>query len=338
MPKSLRSGTDAVSANGPVSRRARGGIAILVVYFLRTDDDLPILALHLDRIAAHTHVPFTVYGAANRVTPAARRMLEERSWLRLCEIESTGLRGSREHAYYLDALAALAAADGVDRLITLDVDSFPISDHWIETIAGASKSGVAGILRAENGDTVLPHPSCVMVEAEFFDRYRPSFSPDSDFSPEFRRFLRSTGQAGDTGLGLAYTLWAQKLPWGRLLRSNAVDLHPVIAGVYADSVFHLAGVASGTIFRRDLQASRVHRLTNPLERLPLAGSPGKCKTAVLTSLRSRATRAIVERNRNVYVAVRTRLLTDPAALFSELRGHSAGASDARAEPARETHP
>lgn len=332
----MRFGTDAVSADDLVSRPARGGIAILVVYFLRNDDDLPILALHLDRIAAHTRVPFTVYGAANRVTPTARRMLHARSWLRLCEIEPTGLRGSREHGYYLDALAALAAADGVDRLITLDVDSFPISDDWIETIVGASESGVAGILRVENGDTALPHPSCVMVEAEFFDRYRPSFSPDSDFSPEFRRFLRSTGQAGDTGLGLAYTLWAQKLPWGRLLRSNAVELHPIIAGIYADSVFHLAGVASGTIFRRDLQASRLHRLTSPLERLPLTGSAGKVKTAVLTGLRGRATRAIVERNRNVYATVRTRLLADSTALFAELRGHVAAVRDPRDAPAPET--
>ena len=43
-----------------------GTLAILVVYYLSSDDDLPILDLHLDRIERHTRVPFQVYGAANR--------------------------------------------------------------------------------------------------------------------------------------------------------------------------------------------------------------------------------------------------------------------------------
>ena len=304
-----------------------GRVGILVVYFLRSDDDLPILALHLDRVERHTRRPFTVYGVANRVTPAARRLLDERDWLRLCEIPPTEDRGSREHGYYLDALAQIAADDGVATLVTLDVDSFPIADGWIETISGlASANGqVAGVLRVENGDSVLPHPSCVMMDTGFFARHRPSFSPDSDGTPEFRRFLRTTGQAGDTGLGLAYTLWSHQLPWARLVRSNAVDVHPVIAGVYADCVFHLAGVASGTIFRRDLQSSWIHRITAPIERIPTRGRVRTLKVAALTRVQAKARRAIVERNRVVYAQVWDRLVGDADRFFAELRGRSPGA-------------
>lgn len=301
-------------------------LAILVVYFLRSDDDLPILELHLDRIERHTTSPFVVYGVANRVSDEARRRLESRPWVKLCEIAPTDMRGSREHGYYLDALTDLAFADGVDRIVTLDVDSFPISDDWVATLrtAAAHETGVAGILRVENGDSWLPHPSCVTMPASFFARYRPSFSPDSDRTAEFRRFLRTTGQAGDTGLDLAYTLWSHDLAWGKVLRTNVVDLHPIMAGIYGNCVFHLAGVASGTIFRRDLVASRVYRWTTPLERLPLSGRLGRTKTAALAWMREGARSSIVERNRAVYWVIRERLLADPDALFGSLRGAPSG--------------
>ena len=299
-----------------------GALAVLVVYYLSSDDDLPILDLHLDRIQRHTHVPFQVYAAANRVTPAVRARLADRAWLQVCEIEPTDLRGSREHAFYLDALMARARADGADRIATFDVDSFPIDDRWLDVVgdAAASASGVAGILRVENGDTVLPHPSGFLVHVDFLDRYAPSFSPDSDRTPEFRRFLHSTGQAGDTGLGFAYALWSNGLEWGRLVRSNAVDVHPIIAGIYADSVFHLAGVARGSIFRRDLAGSRIHRVTGPLERVPVTGALGRVKRSVLGRVRAPAERAIVERNRVVFGRARAALLADSDAFVAYLRG------------------
>ncbi len=313
-----------------------GTLAILVVYYLSSDDDLPILDLHLDRIERHTHVPFRVYGAANRVTPAVRERLADRSWLQICEIEPTELRGSREHAFYLDALMACARADGAGRIATFDVDSFPIDDAWLEVMgAAAGPAGVAGILRLENGDTVLPHPSGLLVHADFLDRYEPSFSPDSDRTPEFRRFLHATGQAGDTGLGFAYRLWSHQVEWGRLLRTNAVDVHPIIAGVYADSVFHLAGVARGSIFRRDLSESRVHRVTAPLERLPLRGALGRAKRQALASVRAPAERTILERNRAVYRRARAALLTDPDAFVAYLRGDEQTSFDADEWNARE---
>ena len=315
-----------------------GTLAILVVYYLSSDDDLPILELHLDRIQRHTHVPFQVYAAANRVTPAVRARLADRSWLQVCEIESTELRGSREHAFYLDALMARARADGADRIATFDVDSFPIDDRWLDVVgdAAASASGVAGIVRVENGDTVLPHPSGFLVHADFLDRYAPSFSPDSDRTPEFRRFLHSTGQAGDTGLGFAYALWSHGLECGRLLRSNSVDVHPVIAGIYANSVFHLAGVARGSIFRRDLAASRIHRVTAPLERLPMAGALGRTKRSVLGRVRAPAERAIVDRNRIVFGRARSALLKDSDAFVAYLRGSEPASFDVDEWTSQET--
>lgn len=296
---------------------------ILVVYYLPNAVDVPILSEHLSRIERHTAPPFTVYAATERLIESGRELLAERSWVRRVAVDAGDLRGSREHAACLDQLAEYAFADGCDRIVTLDVDSFPIADGWLELArAAAAPSGVAGILRAENGDTALPHPSWTVVERAFWRAYRPSFSPDSDFTPEFRRFLRSSGQAGDTGLGLAYALWAHDLGWHRFRRSNAREIHPVIAGVYADAVFHLAGVASGTLFRRDLSASRPHRLTRSIERLPVPASMRGAKRAVLERARGGAEHSIKERNRVAYDLARDWLLRDADGLVAYLRGHA----------------
>ncbi len=50
-------------------------LAILVVYVVRDADDETLLALHLDRIARHTTVPYRIHAALPRVTDSARGAL-----------------------------------------------------------------------------------------------------------------------------------------------------------------------------------------------------------------------------------------------------------------------
>ncbi len=298
-------------------------LAIVVVYFLKDDADLPFLQIHFDRIARHTNVPYTVYAAANRVTPAARAVIEAQPNVVVCEVAESELRGSREHAHYLDALVKVALEDPVSHLCTLDVDSFPVHDDWVARVAGIApaSSGLAGILRVENGDVALPHPSCVFATRAFFERFTPSFSPDSDGSAEFRRFLRSTRQSADTGIHLGYLLWSQHLAWGHLLRSNAADPDGLMAGVYADSVFHMGGIGRGKLFRRDVDASTVHRLTTPLERLPVRGRRAVgMQRAALRRLRGSTEARLAARNREIYELLRGWLFSDPDGFVAFLRG------------------
>lgn len=297
-------------------------LAILVVYYLRDDDDLPLLRLHLDRVG-RTTAPATVYGTANRATPAARALLEAQPGLTLVDVADTELRGSREHAYYLDRLVEHALATDATHLCTMDVDAFPVRDDWVEVVRHAvtPDGGLAGISRVENGDTELPHPSCTLARRDFFERFAPSFSPDADGTPEFRRFLHETGQRGDTGVRLGYALWAAGLPWGRLVRTNAVNPHYLMAGVYGDAVFHLGGIGRGKLFRADLAGSRVHRLTRPLERLPVGhGAAASAKRAVLQRLRGSREAELAARNAAVFADIRDRLLDDPDAYLAYLRG------------------
>lgn len=297
-------------------------LAILVVYVVRDEDDLPLLDLHLARIARHTTVPYTILGVAHRATDTARARLEADPNVRLCPVPETDLRGSREHAHYLDALVPIALATDATHLVTLDVDSFPVADGWVDTlIAAAAASGLAAILREENGDRVLPHPSGLLASRAFCQEEPVSFSPDWDGTREFREFLRTTGQAGDTGIRIAHRLWTEGQPWGRLRRSNARDLHPVIAGIYDDVLFHLGATSRGVLFRADLRQSTVHRLTMPLERVPVRGPRTRhAKQTLLRWCRGRTERRMMRRNRTVYQVVRDWLVEDDDDLLAYLRG------------------
>ena len=211
-------------------------------------------------------------------------------------------------------------------MCTLDVDSFPVRADWVDVVAAqlAEASGLAAVCRLENGDTQLPHPSCTFARRDFYERFHPSFSPDSDGTPEFRRFLHTTGQSADTGIRLGYALWSRGLAWGRLVRTNAVDPHYLMAGIYGDAVFHLGGIGRGKVFRRDLQGSTVHRLTRPLERLPVGqGAARRAKQAALHRLRSGTEAELAAANRQEFARIRTRLLTDPDGFLAELRGGAA---------------
>jgi hypothetical protein len=298
-------------------------LGILLVCYLKDDDDLPLLELHLERVAKHTPRPTTVFAAANRASDAARAVLGSYPDVVICDNPDTELRGSREHGYHLDLLATRALDAGVSHLCTLDVDSFPIRDDWVDVVAAQAPeaSGLAAVLRVENGDVALPHPSCTFAGRDFFERYAPSFSPDWDGTPEFRAFLRTTGQRGDTGIRLGYTLWSQGLPWGKLLRTNAVDPHYLMAGIYGDAVFHLGGIGRGKLFRKDLEGSVRHRMTRPLERLPVgSGRVAGVKRSVLHAVRGQTENELAARNDVIYAQLRDQLLSDPDRLIATLRG------------------
>ena len=126
-------------------------------------------------------------------------------------------------------------------------------------------------------------------------------------------------------------MWNEHLPWGKLRRTNAVDPHYLLGGIYGDAVFHMGGITRGKVFRTDLAGSRTHKLTQPLEHLP-APTP-KLKDArrkLLRRVRRRANVAMAERNRVAYRELREHLLGDADGLIAELRGVAA---PAKVEPA-----
>jgi hypothetical protein len=75
------------------------------------------------------------------------------------------------------------------------------------------------------------------------------------------------------------------------------------------------------LFRADLQRSTVHRVTRPLERLPLGhGRAHEARRRVLTTVRRPAESRLIAANRRAATAARTALLDDPDAFIARLRG------------------
>jgi hypothetical protein len=149
----------------------------------------------------------------------------------------------------------------------------------------------------------------------------PSFSPDSDYTPEFRRFLQRTEQPADTGIRLGYTLWQHELPWGHLVRTNVRNPHYLIAGIYGGIVFHLGSASRRTVFRQDFRQSRIHRLTRSIDRIPVG-------TGALLTARKMLTRAmrgdvedlLLISNQATFDALFRYLVSDPEGFIAYLRG------------------
>jgi hypothetical protein len=229
-------------------------LAISVVYLV-TPDNEGLLDLHLEMIARHTRLPYTLYASVNRLDPKLCRKLAIRPEIKLCEIPTTDTRDSREHAYYLDHLVSRAAADGAAYLATLHVDSFPTRDGWDQLLVArlTPDCPVAAVTRLENFDR-KPNPCGMLVDRAFYLACRPSFrlSPDIQATPEYRAYSRKFPHLADSGVGYGFALYQRGLTWHCLERSNRGEDHGMLGSIYGDTIFHL-GTAARTrkVFYRD---------------------------------------------------------------------------------------
>ena len=299
-------------------------LAILIVYFV-PDDKAPILDLHLRAIQSRTTGDFKIYGVAPRVSERVRRQLESSACLELVATEPIDAVGSKEHSHYLGKLCEHALAQGADRICTMDVDAFPICGGWNDRLEGHLSAGnqVAAIFRAENDDTALPHPSCCYFKADFFRRYRPEFLPSDQAIREagFQEFLDQTGQKVDSGIGLGYVLWRHQLPWQKLLRSNRVNDHYLLAGVYDDTIFHLGAMSwTDRDFRKDRNNSWVLKLLDwTASRLNSKGLFSGQIAEVWKKINYLASRPLVLKTNRIFASIIEQLTADADTYIRRLR-------------------
>ncbi|WP_299880374.1 hypothetical protein [uncultured Cocleimonas sp.] len=302
-------------------------LGILVVYFIDENEEL-ILDLHLDMIKQNTHVNYTIYAAVNRLSPRLRLKLEQRSDLIICSIPTTDIRLSKEHAYYLETLADIAVSDNVSHLCTLDVDSFPIKPGWAEDLASSltNESPVAAILREENGDSVLTHPSCTFFERSFWVTYKPQIYPSWKECKCFAClffYIRNISEL-DTGIGISYILQQNGLSWRNLTRSNMINEHTVMGGVYSDIIFHLgAGSRSIKLCRKDVQnvhLSTIDKLKLKISRFIPYKPLQSFVSARTLEKRDKLLVPVIEANQLSYNKIRSALLTNPNNYISYLSG------------------
>src|SRR5262249_31311078 len=207
-------------------------LGIVVVYLVREADG-SLLDLHLRQIEEHTRVPYGIYGAANRLLPAFRQRLEQHPRVRICECPTTELRGSAEHAYYLEHLVRLAVEDGVSHVVTLHVDSFPVRTGWAEELA-AKLSGSCVFATPEHINT-----ACLLFRRDFYLKYRPTFhlSEQERAGAGYRRYLEECAPVPHSGIGYGFRAYTEGLSWYYLREAAPCEY----GKVYDDMIFHLRG-------------------------------------------------------------------------------------------------
>ena len=131
------------------------------------------------------------------------------------------LRNPAALDYLVDKLS-----DKYEYFITMDSDAFPVRDGWLGFLTGLLNGGasIAGVYRDEMSEAITPfvHISGLCMRlAEF---------KDARFS--FRR------QARDAGQSISLSLYERGKVVAALPRSNKVDEHFLMGGVYGNVIYH----------------------------------------------------------------------------------------------------
>ena len=297
-------------------------LGIIVVYLVEPENER-LLEVHFAQIERCTDVPYTIYGTVNRLRPQFLPRVQNHPRLKIVVCPTIEERISAEHGYYLDQLARAAIDDDCTHVVAMHVNSFPVRTGWVQQMAEAitEQKPVCAILRTENGDTMLPFPAGLMFSRSFYLAQGPHFQVPTETaeSARFRRFMEEFQQPVNSGVGYGYALWNANLDWTPMLRSNAIDEHYLIGGIYGDAIFHLGFAA------REYKSDRG-------DKLKATGWKGVCRRlvqrmpwGVRIALRKIVPPTWIEQksqiawNRHAYEVVREQLLDSPDSYLRHLR-------------------
>ncbi len=164
----------------------------------------------------------------------------------------------RRHPSALDYLAARVPAD-FDYIVTLDNDSFPVREDWLEVLVGECEAGaaVAGVYRDEMAPDVHPfvHVSGLCVKRADLRALGVSFGRDIRYIGDEYKQVSDYNQ--DVGQKITYEFIRRGRPIAPLRRSNAVNFHFLMGGIYGDVIYHQGAGSRSASFRtaRDLEAN-----------------------------------------------------------------------------------
>ena len=286
-------------------------LGICCVYFYGNDGEW-LLPLQLNFITETlSGYSYTIYAAANRLPPKLRSLLSKNLNIRIVNLQPVEERSSKEHAIYLDQLIHVAYADGCSHIAALDSDSFPIANDWPNLLLSQMNGAIrfSAVLRAENGDTALPHPCGYFMTREFFADHKPTLLPEPviDQDPNYHSFLGNTKQRSDTGIGYGYALWKSQEQWLPLLRSNRHNLHFLMAGIYGGIFFHLGSSSRRPAFFMDSETRPLLRLAERLNHVPFFWRLSKF---IMENY--------LKENEQLYRQITTRLRNDPIQFLADL--------------------
>jgi hypothetical protein len=195
-----------------------------MIHFITVHHQTDIwIDIQLRYLRRHVSGPYLVHAAFTGVDPEPHRG----------KFSTAISVDTLEHFVKLDLVATsvMERAAPDDVIAFIDSDAFPIApisyllqqlDEW----------PLIAVRRDENLGDPQPHPSFCITTARVWR------DVEGDWG-NHHGWLNDAGErVHDTGGNLLNTLRERSVAWKPLLRSNEIDLHPVLFGIYDGSIYH----------------------------------------------------------------------------------------------------
>ncbi|MBB1077617.1 hypothetical protein HUU62_24740 [Rhodoferax sp. 4810] len=290
-------------------------LGICCVYYYKSEGDW-VLELQLKEIIRNTKdVNFVIYAAANRLKEKYLNQLKNTPHVQIVTLPYLTIRDAEEHGQYLDQLIEYAfEKGGCSHVCTLDSDSWPIKQNWatdLIKIMSEQHVDVAAVSREELGDHWLPHPCGLMMTKPFFSNYKPTMWPTGQEN-NLNQFYQETQQRADTGIGVGLSLWQHQQPWLKFNRSNKINDHRLMAGIYGNVFFHIGASSRPKVFHQDNAWRSVYLF---IKKLPYVW---RYAQNIKQLLAMRLPSKVKHQNEAVYKNIKARLIADPTSYYCYL--------------------
>lgn len=179
--------------------------------------------IQLDYLQRNVSMPFRVYAFLNGASENHR---DKYFYSNVEPIES--------HPIKLNLLAEIIGYHSIsdDLIMFIDGDAFPIGDICGFAVDKLREYPLIAVQRLENEGDIQPHPCFCMTTVGFWNEI------GGDWKEGFQWKNAAGYEFSDVGGNLLKVLQDGNINWYPMLRSNKVNSHPLLFGIYDNMVYH----------------------------------------------------------------------------------------------------
>jgi hypothetical protein len=166
------------------------------------------------------------------------------------------VKGMIDHPSKLNALADVVCgiAHDSDVLLFCDSDAFPVRDITDYIRSQLARWPLVAVQRLEHAGDIQPHPCFTMTTAGVWRRIGGDWHGGYGWTNSFGEVVT------DVGGNLLRSLELNGLEWGKMHRSNQVNLHPLLYAVYDGMVYHHGAGSRPTVGGRAVKHAELSGL------------------------------------------------------------------------------
>ncbi len=229
-------------------------LGIIVVYLFDENTEY-LLDLHISYIRKFTDVPYTIYGSISRLNLKERQKLSKYPEVQQYDIPPTDLRGSFEHAFYLDHLVEIAIQEGSTHIVTLHLDSFPVYPGWARKFEA---------LTDQTGSCVALdyyYTACFFFTKDFYLRFRPKFSIAAEALElaHYVEFMKKYKIINHSGSSYLYICYTNHLSW-HVLKNSSGESSLKCGDIFGGLIFHLRSAVALSLDSRTVKENNPDKI------------------------------------------------------------------------------